>query len=146
MLQRVIGAVLVALGVLSAALAVASATVWRPDDVVTASSTSGGAATLLVVEPGVLDLVSDEVTVDRTLEKSGRDGLPPSTLEKSGLLVLLTRASFPRSGAVKLPRPPLRKHRGGVSAGHWRALRRGAGVATPAVARHGLMSSPPRRV
>ncbi|WP_102507709.1 hypothetical protein [Sanguibacter massiliensis] len=71
MLQRVIGAVLVALGVLSAALAVASATVWRPDDVVTASSTSGGAATLLVVEPGVLDLVSDEVTVTASRSDGG---------------------------------------------------------------------------
>lgn len=63
MLQRVIGAVLVVLGLLSAGLAVASATIWRPDEVVTASSTSEGAATMLVVEPGVLGLVSDDVTV-----------------------------------------------------------------------------------
>ncbi|QIK83973.1 hypothetical protein [Sanguibacter sp. HDW7] len=71
MLQRVIGWLLVALGVLSAALGVASATVWRPDDLVTASSSGAGATTLLAVEPGVLDLVSDDVTVTATRPDGG---------------------------------------------------------------------------
>lgn len=71
MLQRVIGWVLVALGVVSASLGVASATVWRPDDLVTASSSGTGATTLLMVEPGVLDLVSDDVTVTATRPDGG---------------------------------------------------------------------------
>lgn len=71
MLQRVIAAVLIALGVLSAGLAVASATVWRPDDVVTATSSAQGATTLLTVEPGVLDIVSDDVTVTASRPDGG---------------------------------------------------------------------------
>ena len=62
-LQRVMAVVLAVLGAASLGLAVASATLWRPDDVVTASLAPSGAVTMLVAEPGVLGLVGDEVTV-----------------------------------------------------------------------------------
>ncbi len=62
-LQRVMAVVLAVLGAASLGLAVASATLWRPDDVVTASLAPSGAVTMLVAEPGVLGLVADEVTV-----------------------------------------------------------------------------------
>lgn len=62
-LQRVMAVVLAVLGAASLGLAIASATLWRPDDVVTASVAPSGEVTMLVAEPGVLGLVGDEVTV-----------------------------------------------------------------------------------
>ncbi|ROS78447.1 hypothetical protein [Cellulomonas sp. PhB143] len=66
MLQRIIGLVLVVAGVLAAACGVASATVWRPDDTVVAKTTYAGDDTLLVTDPGVLDLVDEDVTIRAT--------------------------------------------------------------------------------
>lgn len=60
---RLTGAVLVLLGLVAAGSGVASATLWRPADHVQAEAIAAGATTLLVTEPGVLELVDDTVTV-----------------------------------------------------------------------------------
>ena len=65
MLRRIIAYVLVALGVVVIAAAIASATVWKSSDSVVATLESGEVA-LVVTEPGVLDMVADEVTVTAT--------------------------------------------------------------------------------
>jgi len=64
-LRRIIAYVLVALGVVVIAAAIASATVWKSSDSVVATLESGEVA-LVVTEPGVLDMVADEVTVTAT--------------------------------------------------------------------------------
>ena len=71
MLQRVMAVVLAVLGAASLVLAIASATLWRPDDVVTASVAPPAAVTMLVAEPGVLGLVGDDVTVTATRSDGG---------------------------------------------------------------------------
>src|SRR5690554_3579040 len=50
--------------------------------------------------------------------------------------------------AARIPRRLLTRHCDGVKGGgrYWRGSRPGGGGARPGVARHGLMSSPPRRV
>lgn len=63
MLQRILGGVLVLLGLVSVALGVASATVWRDSDTVVATARPAGDGTMVVTDPGVLGLVSDDVTV-----------------------------------------------------------------------------------
>lgn len=63
MLHRLTAAILSALGLLVIGLGVASATVWRGDDVLVASATAPEGAALLVADPGVLDLAGDPVTV-----------------------------------------------------------------------------------
>ena len=60
---RVIGAVMVLLGLVVAGSGVASATLWRPADHVHAEAIASGATTLLVTDPGVLELVDDTVQV-----------------------------------------------------------------------------------
>lgn len=60
MLPRLIASLLCLLGAAAAGLGVASATVWRPSDTLSASATSD---TYLVTDPGVLDLAADTVTV-----------------------------------------------------------------------------------
>ena len=60
MLPRVIASLLCLLGAVAAGLGVASATVWRPSDTLSASASSD---TYLVTDPGVLDLAADRVTV-----------------------------------------------------------------------------------
>jgi hypothetical protein len=59
-LPRVLASLLCLLGAASAGLGVASATVWRPSDTLTASTSATG---LLVTDPGVLDLAGDTVTI-----------------------------------------------------------------------------------
>lgn len=61
--MRVLGALLCVVGLVVGGLAVASATVWRASDTLAASATAAPGSTLLVTEPGVLDLAADEVTV-----------------------------------------------------------------------------------
>lgn len=65
MLRRIIAYVLVALGVVVIAAAIASATVWKSSDSVAATLESGDVA-LVVTAPGVLDMVADQVTVTAT--------------------------------------------------------------------------------
>ncbi len=67
MIQRIIAAVLLVGGLASIALGVASATVWRAADTVVASATPRGDGTFVVTAPGVLDLVSDNVTIRATV-------------------------------------------------------------------------------
>lgn len=70
-LQRVMAVVLAVLGACSLGLAIASATLWRPDDVVTATAAPAGQATMIVTEPGVLGLVADEVTITASRADGG---------------------------------------------------------------------------
>jgi hypothetical protein len=60
-LQRLIAAVLGALGLLAIGLGVASSTVWRGDDILVATASPD--AHLVVGDPGVLELAGDPVTV-----------------------------------------------------------------------------------
>ena len=61
--MRVLGALLCVVGLVVGGLAAASATVWRASDTLAASATAGSGSTLLVTDPGILDLAADEVTV-----------------------------------------------------------------------------------
>ncbi|GHG56957.1 hypothetical protein GCM10011331_24640 [Flavimobilis marinus] len=70
-LRRVVGVLLVVLGLAAIAVATASATIWRPSDVVTARAAASDVA-MMTTAPGVLDLVGDEVT----LTARARDGAP----------------------------------------------------------------------
>lgn len=68
MARRIISIALVALGLVAIALAVASATVWRAPETVTASLPADAQAPLLVTDPGVLDLVNEDVVIRATAE------------------------------------------------------------------------------
>ncbi len=65
MIRRILGTLLVLLGLVAAALGVASATIWRPSDTVTATMPAPESPVVLV-EPGVLGLVADTVTLRAT--------------------------------------------------------------------------------
>ncbi|GAB6936694.1 hypothetical protein ACQP60_17415 [Isoptericola variabilis] len=67
MLQRILGGVLVLVGLVAAALGVASATVWRDTDTVVATAKPTGDGTLVVTDPGVLGLVGGDVTVSASV-------------------------------------------------------------------------------
>ncbi|GEK22546.1 hypothetical protein [Cellulomonas xylanilytica] len=69
MLKRLTAAVIGIVGLVVIGLGIASATVWRADDVLVAT-TSGGANTL-VTDPGVLELGGDPVTVTATVPDDG---------------------------------------------------------------------------
>lgn len=62
-MQRILAALLIVLGLAGIGLGVASATVWRGADTVVAQAVPSGDAALVVTDPGVLDLVADDVTV-----------------------------------------------------------------------------------
>ncbi|WP_407317081.1 hypothetical protein UQW22_11250 [Isoptericola halotolerans] len=63
MLQRILGAVLVVAGLAAIAFGVATATVLRESGTVVATARPVGDGTMIVTDPGVLDLVDDDVTV-----------------------------------------------------------------------------------
>lgn len=63
MRQRLTVLVLGVLGAVLIALGIASATVWRADDVLVARATAEAGTTLLVTDPGVLSLAGHPVTV-----------------------------------------------------------------------------------
>ncbi|WP_182111637.1 hypothetical protein [Actinotalea sp. JY-7876] len=63
MLQRALASLLCLLGAASIGLGIASATVWRPSDTLTATASAPEGTTLLVTDPGVLDLAADDVSV-----------------------------------------------------------------------------------
>ncbi|AEG44969.1 hypothetical protein [Isoptericola variabilis] len=67
MLQRILGVVLVLLGLVGIALGVASATVWKDPDTVVATARPAGDGTMVVTDPGVLDLVDGDVTITATV-------------------------------------------------------------------------------
>ncbi|MCL1871606.1 MAG: hypothetical protein FWF90_14510 [Promicromonosporaceae bacterium] len=72
MLRRLLGTVLIVLGLVSAGLGVASATVWRPSDAVVATAKPVGDGTLVVTDPGVLELVGSDVTISATVPDKGK--------------------------------------------------------------------------
>lgn len=63
MLQKIIGVGLILLGLIAAAVGTATATVWRQSDTVVASTSAGESETMLVTDPGVLDMVGQDVTI-----------------------------------------------------------------------------------
>ncbi len=63
MLLRLVAAVLAVLGLAAIALGVASATVWRGDDTLTATATAADGTTLLRTTPGLLEMGDPPVTV-----------------------------------------------------------------------------------
>ncbi len=65
MLRRTFAAVIIVLGLTLIGLGVASATLWRPDDHVTATMPAPTTAVILV-QPGVLGLVNENVTLTAT--------------------------------------------------------------------------------
>ncbi|MCF4120214.1 hypothetical protein L1785_04400 [Antribacter sp. KLBMP9083] len=67
MVQRILAALLIVLGLGGIGLGVASATVWRGADTVVAQAVPSGDAALVVTDPGVLGLVADDVTVTATV-------------------------------------------------------------------------------
>lgn len=71
MLRKLLGTVLIVLGLLAVGLGVASATVWRQSDTVVATATPQGDGALVVTDPGVLELVDDSVTVRATVPDGG---------------------------------------------------------------------------
>ncbi|HUX72256.1 MAG TPA: hypothetical protein VMV41_17225, partial [Cellulomonadaceae bacterium] len=71
MRQRLTVIILGVLGAVLIALGIASATVWRPDDVLVATATADAGTTLLVTDPGVLSLAGHPVTVTASVPGSG---------------------------------------------------------------------------
>ncbi|MFP3714342.1 hypothetical protein [Puerhibacterium sp. TATVAM-FAB25] len=71
MLRKLLGTVLIVLGLVAAGLGVASATVWRQSDTVVATASPQGDGALVVTDPGVLELVDDSVTVRATAPGGG---------------------------------------------------------------------------
>ncbi|QAY68729.1 hypothetical protein ET471_00615 [Xylanimonas protaetiae] len=71
MLRRLLGILLIVLGLAAAGLGVASATVWRESDSVVASAAPQGDGTLVVTDPGVLELIGPDVTVRATVPDGG---------------------------------------------------------------------------
>ena len=68
MLQRVLASLLCVLGAAAIGLGIASATLWRASDTLVASGSAAPGTTLLMTEPGVLDLAAGEVTVTASAE------------------------------------------------------------------------------
>lgn len=68
MLHRVLATLLCVLGAAAIALGVASATLWRPADTLVASAQAADGTTLLVTDPGVLDMAAGHVTIQATGE------------------------------------------------------------------------------
>jgi hypothetical protein len=66
-LHRVLASLLCVLGVAAAALGIASATAWRADDVLVADAVAADGTTMIVTDPGVLDLAADQVTITATV-------------------------------------------------------------------------------
>ncbi len=71
-LRRTLGIILIILGLASAGLGVASATVWRESDTVVATAQPQGDGTLVVSDPGVLELVGSDVTIEATNPGGGQ--------------------------------------------------------------------------
>ncbi len=63
--------VLTVLGVTTVGLALASGTVWKPDETVQAHAVASQGTTLLITDPGILGLVDDSVTVTASRADGG---------------------------------------------------------------------------
>lgn len=70
-LRRILTIGLIALGVIVIGLAIASATLWRSSDTVTASGPAEVEQPFVVTDAGVLELVADDVTVTATAPDGG---------------------------------------------------------------------------
>ena len=66
MLRRILSIALVAVGLVTIGLAIASATVWRDSETVSAAGPAAPGSPLIVTEPGVLSLMADEVEIRAT--------------------------------------------------------------------------------
>ena len=66
MLHRALASLVAVLGVAALALGIASATLWRPSDTLVAEAAAAPGATLLMTDPGVLNMADPEVTVRAT--------------------------------------------------------------------------------
>jgi hypothetical protein len=64
--RRIISVALIVLGAVAIALAIASATVWRPTDTATLTLPDRPEAPVVVSDPGVLDTVAEDVTITAT--------------------------------------------------------------------------------
>ena len=121
MLQRALASLLCLLGASSIGLGIASSTVWRASDTLVASAEAGQGSTLLLTEPGVLDMAAETVSVVATSETGdevvlalGRSadveawvGEDPHTVI-SGLLdreTLSTEEGEPSEGTAAEPTP-----------------------------------------
>ena len=72
MLQRALASLLCLLGASSIGLGIASSTVWRASDTLVASAEAGQGSTLLLTEPGVLDMAAETVSVVATTESGDK--------------------------------------------------------------------------
>lgn len=68
MIQRALATLLCLTGAAAGALGIASATAWRADDILVARTEAAPGTTMLVTEPGVLDLAAETVTVRATAD------------------------------------------------------------------------------
>ncbi|WNB84942.1 hypothetical protein [Cellulomonas sp. ATA003] len=72
MLQRLIAALLGVLGLIAIGLAIASATVWRGDDTLTATARAADGSTLITTAPGVLEMGDPPVTIRATADDDAK--------------------------------------------------------------------------
>jgi hypothetical protein len=70
-LRRILSIALIVVGVVAMGLAIASATVWRDSETVTASLPADPAVPLVVTAPGVLDIVASDVTIAASAPDGG---------------------------------------------------------------------------
>ncbi|WP_448073031.1 hypothetical protein [Georgenia yuyongxinii] len=68
MTRRIIATALIVLGVIAIALAIASATVWRPTDTATLTLPARPDTPLVISDAGVLDAVDPDVTIVATAD------------------------------------------------------------------------------
>lgn len=66
-LRRILGILLIVLGLSCAGLGIASATLWRDADFVVATASPAGDGTFAVTEPGVLAMMGPDVTIRATV-------------------------------------------------------------------------------
>jgi hypothetical protein len=70
-LRKILSIALIVVGLAVIGLAIASATLWRDSETVTAALPTDPALPIVVTEPGVLDVVANEVTVKATAPDGG---------------------------------------------------------------------------
>ncbi|VEG30058.1 hypothetical protein [Actinomyces howellii] len=71
--RRILSVIIAVLGLIAIALAVCSATIWRPSSTAQASLAAAPTQNYVVTEPGVLSLVDSDVTVTATAASSDED-------------------------------------------------------------------------
>ncbi|MDO4243666.1 MAG: hypothetical protein Q4C85_07900 [Actinomyces sp.] len=71
--RRILSMIIAVLGLIAIALAVCSATIWRPSSTAQASLAAAPTQNYVVTEPGVLSLVDSDVTVTATASSADQD-------------------------------------------------------------------------